>query len=190
MAVEKEMKNAAAALGAQVKKKGENPYQQALNEVISEEFIPQNAMGMSDAMLEGIYGEAYRLYNTGKYASAAEMFRFLVMVKPIEPKFAMGLAACFHMMKQYRQAITAYTMCGVIDPDSPIPHYHASDCYIQLKDTMSAIIALEMAIKRAGVKPEYQALKDRALLSIQSLKKESGKEQDLKKEIKEKHKKK
>lgn len=190
MAGEREIKKAAAAVGVEAGKKGHTAYQKALNEVITQEFVPQNALGMSDAMVEGFYGQAYRLYNTGKYAQAAEMFRFLVMVNPMEPKYAMGLAASFHMLKHYQQAITAYTMCGVIDPDSPIPHYHASDCYIQLKDQMSAIIALEMAIKRAGIKPEYQALKDRALLSIQSLKKEVGKEQEQKKAIKEKHKKK
>jgi type III secretion system low calcium response chaperone LcrH/SycD len=87
----------------------------------------------------------------------------------------MGLAACFHMMKEYKNAVSTYAICGVIDPDNPIPHYHASDCYIHMNDPVSALIALEMAIKRAGDKPEYQMLKDRALLSIESLKKEIAK---------------
>ncbi|NGX43339.1 MAG: hypothetical protein K940chlam7_01634, partial [Chlamydiae bacterium] len=59
--------------------------------------------------------------------------------------------------------------------ESPIPHYHASDCYIQMKDPISAIISLEMAVKRSGNKPEYKTLKDRAMMTIESLKEEAKK---------------
>ncbi len=41
------------------------------------------------------------------------------------------------------------------------PITHSADCYIQMKDKVSAIIALEMAIKRAHGKPEFKTLEDR-----------------------------
>lgn len=137
------------------------------------QLLPKNVMGLSDSMVEGLYSQAYRLYNTGKYKDAMQMFRLLIMIDSTEAKFAMGLAACLHMIKEYQGAISAYSLCGIIDPESPIPHYHASDCYIQMKDYISAIISLEMAVKRAGDKPEYQALKDRALMTIESLQEEA-----------------
>jgi type III secretion system low calcium response chaperone LcrH/SycD len=132
----------------------------------------KEAMGLTDAMVEGIYGQAYRLYNTGKYKEGSQLFRLLIMLDAKQPKYLLGLAACFHMLKEFKNAIEIYTLCGIIDPESPIPHYHASDCYIQMQDRVSAIIALEMAITRAGERPEYQTLKDRSQLTIENLKKE------------------
>jgi hypothetical protein len=61
-------------------------------------------------------------------------------------------------------------MCAMLDPGSPIPHYHASDCYLQMNDKVSALIALEMAIQRSENKAEFQQLKDRAALTVSSLK--------------------
>jgi type III secretion system low calcium response chaperone LcrH/SycD len=84
----------------------------------------------------------------------------------------MGLAACFHMLKEYKSAAEIYAICGMIDPESPIPYFHASDCYLQMHNSVAAIVTLEMAIKRAGDKPQYATLKDRAALTVASLKQE------------------
>jgi type III secretion system low calcium response chaperone LcrH/SycD len=135
----------------------------------------KEVLGLTDAMIEGIYGQAYRLYNTGKFKDANQLFRLLIMINPVEPKYVMGLAACFHMLKEYKSAVDTYTIVNVVDPNNPIPLYHASDCYMQMGDPASALIALEMAVKRAGERPEFKTLKDRALLTISGLKKEFDK---------------
>jgi len=132
----------------------------------------KDVLGLSDEMVEGIYGQAYLLYNTGKYRDASEVFRLLIMMKSTEPKFMMGLAACYHMLKEYDPAASTYILCSVLDPTSPLPQFHASDCYIQMGDKASAIVALEMTIKRAETKPEYQVLKERAAITLEGLKKE------------------
>jgi type III secretion system low calcium response chaperone LcrH/SycD len=170
-----QIKKTTADLGAKVGKEKTKEFHEVAAKAVKGGMMPKDMMGLSDAMVEGIYGQAYRLYNTGKYKDASQLFRLLIMLNSTEQKYAMGLAACFHMMKEYKNAVSTYAICGVIDPDNPIPHYHASDCYIHMNDPVSALIALEMAIKRAGDKPEYQMLKDRALLSIESLKKEIAK---------------
>lgn len=140
------------------------------NKILQKGMIPKDALGLSDAVVEGIYAQAYRLYNTGKYVEASHLFRMLIMLNVSEAKYLLGLAACFHMLKEYQNAVQTYTMCAMLDPENPIPHYHASDCYVQMKDPLSAIIALDLAVKRAGEKPEYAKIKERALLSIESLK--------------------
>lgn len=166
-------KKAIGRLGTDVAKEHGKEVDKLSKEALMQEMLPKNALGLSDAMVEGLYSQAYRLYNTGKYKDASQLFRLLIMIDSAEAKFSMGLAACFHMMKEYNNAISTYALCGIIDPDSPIPHYHASDCYMQMKDTISAIISLEMAIKRSSKKPEFQSLKDRAMMTIESLKKEN-----------------
>lgn len=161
-----QIRKATEELGTVVGKERTKDFQTAAAKVVHDGMMPKDVMGLSEAMVEGIYGQAYRLYNTGKYKDASQLFRLLIMLNSAEPKYSMGLAACFHMMKDYKNAVSTYSICSVIDPASPIPHYHASDCYIHLNDPASAKIALENAIKNAGDKPEYQTLKDRALLSL------------------------
>lgn len=142
---------------------------------------PQQAMGMPPEVAESMYGQAYRLYTTGKYQEAAQLFRLLVMLNPTEGKYVFGLAACTHLMKEYLNAIELYTICGGLDPLSPLPSYHLSDCYIHIGDKLSALVALKIAVKRAEENPKYHQIKERALLSIETLTQELQKEQILEK---------
>lgn len=131
---------------------------------------PQSAIGMSKDILESIYSQAYRLYNNGKYTDSAHLFRILIMMNAMETKYVLGLAACFQMLKDYGNAIHTYTMCSAIDIDNPLPHYHSSDCFIHLKDYLSAMVSLELTIARTENKPEYSKIRERALLSLENLK--------------------
>lgn len=170
-----QLKKVTEKIAAELDKEKSKEYQALVSKVVQQGVAPKDVMGLSDAMVEGIYGQAYRLYNTGKYKDAIQLFRLLIMLNASEARYTMGLAACFHMLKQYKNAVETYTLCAILDPENPIPHFHASDCYIQTGDHLSALIALEMAVKRAGEKPQYQTLRDRALLTIESLKKEISK---------------
>lgn len=152
--------------------KTEKDFEAASEKLIKQGVFPKDTFGLSDGMVEGIYGQAYRLYNTGKYEDAGQLFKLLMLIDGTESKYSMGLAACFHMNKQFKTATELYAICGIIDGQSPLPHYHSADCYIQMKDKLSAVISLEMAIKRAVGKPEYKTLEDRAKMMVERLKKE------------------
>lgn len=134
--------------------------------------IPKETFGFDQAKMDLLYGQAYRLYQNGRYQEAIQMFRLLAVLGAKEPKYSLGLAACFHMLKEYDNANQFYTFAAVLDPNDPIPYFHSSDCYIQMNNTAGAIFCLEMAIKRAGNRPEYQILKDRATLTVNGLKKD------------------
>lgn len=173
------MKHAKHGVKKAVKQTGEFIHQkkgEEFNKIAHEAFkksgLIKDIIGLNDESIEGIYGQAYLLYNTGKYKDAAELFRLLIMLNSTESKYVMGLAACFHMMKEYQGAAAAYTLVSIIDPENPLPHFHASDCYVQAGDKSSAIIALEMAVKQAGDKPEFATLKERAQITLDALKKE------------------
>ncbi len=135
--------------------------------------LPKDLIGLDEEMIESIYRQAYLLYNAGKYSRAIELFRALCMLNPADSKFLLGLAACFHMLKQYKGAIDTYALCAVVNPESPIPYYHSSDCYLKLDDAVSASIALELAIKRAADKPEFKKMYDRALMTLKGIKESS-----------------
>lgn len=176
---QQQMKKAASAVGGEVKSAVAANIDKGVKQATNGKTA-KDVLGLTDAMVEGIYGQAYRLYNTGKFRDASQIFRLLLMLNATEVKYAMGLAACFHMLKEYDGAIGAYNMVSIIDPNNPIPFYHASDCYIKSGDILSAIVALEMTIKRAGDKPEFRTIKDRATMTIEGLKKELGQEGEKK----------
>lgn len=172
---QKQIKKATEELGQEISKNASEGYNKVASNVFQKGFSPKDVLGLSDQMVEGIYGQAYRFYQTGRYQDASQLFRLLIMINSTDPKFTLGLAACLHMLKDYKSAVEAYALCGIIDPESPIPHYHASDCYLQMKDKVSALISLELAVKRCGEKAEYKTLKDRALLTIETIKQEIDK---------------
>ena len=167
-----QMRKEALNLGENQQEKLDKALGELGSKMLKQGMSPKDAMGVNDTYLENVYAQAYRLYNTGKYAEATHLFRILIMLNAMEPKYMLGLAACFHMLKEYNNAIQTYTMYTALDPQSPIPHYHTSDCFIQMKDYLSAMICLELAIERAGDKPEYAKMKERAQLSLESLKKQ------------------
>lgn len=171
-AEKKQMEEEALNLSEEPFSEGDKKLADVLNKVMKKGMLAKEALGLNDTVVEGLYAQAYRLYNTGKYVDASYVFRILITLDPTEPKYLLGLGACFHMGKEYQNAIEAYTMCAVIDPQNPVPHYHASDCYLNLGDKISSIVALEMTVKRAGDKPEFAAIKDRARMTIDKLKKE------------------
>lgn len=166
-----QVKKAAAEVGKVAAEKKEK-MEEMLTRNSKKGAPPKDVLGLTDSMVEGIYAQAYRLYNTGMYDQAIKLFRMLTSINPNEPKYIMGLAACLHMNKEYNAAAGAYSVLAVVDPKSPLPYYHSSDCYVKLNDIPSAVIALNMAIERAGDKPEFKALKDRAKMTCEALKKE------------------
>lgn len=178
---QEQLKKAAQELAQKLGADEEGSIKSAVKKVAKEAIVPKDMLKLSDQYVEGIYGQAYRLYNTGKYVEAGKLFQLLIMINSLEPKYLLGLAACFHMLKDYKNAVQTYTICSLLDPESPIPHYHCSDCYICIGDPLSAMVCLDLAIKRAGNKPEYQVLSDRSKLTLESLQKEVDKKYGKKK---------
>lgn len=150
--------------------------QQALEGVMKNIFnrgmVPREALGLSASAVENIYGHAYRLYNAGQYNEAQHLFRLLVMLDPSESKFLLGSAACFHMQKDYTTAATTYALVGVVDAETPIPHYHAADCYLKLGLVGAAGAELKKTIDCCGEKPPYAMIRDRAQMMLDRI--ESG----------------
>lgn len=175
---QREIQKGVEEMGEKMSAEISGQLKEVVGKVIEKGVAMRDVLGLQSEVTEGIYGQAFRLYNSGKYKEASQLFRLLVVLNGTEVKFAMGLAACFHMMKEYVTAAELYTVCGLLDPSSPVPYYHASDCYLAIGDKASAIIALEMAVSRSKEREAFAQLKDRATLTMTKLKEEllSGKE--------------
>lgn len=148
----------------------EQATQDLINRLTKQGTIPRDALGMDSETIEGLYSQAYQHYNTGHYKESARLFHMLQLLDPVESKFGIGLGACYQMMEDYGNAIVTYNMVNIIDPETPVTHYHTSDCYLKMHLSAAAIGELEMAVELCGDKPEYATMKGRALLMIQSIK--------------------
>jgi type III secretion system low calcium response chaperone LcrH/SycD len=148
--------------------------EKTLTDIFTKIFIQgmslKEAVGMSDGLMEEVYGQAYRLYNSGNYQDGKELFRMLMVLNPMEPKYALGVAACDHMLKDYAKAIEGYTVCSMLEPSNPIPYYHASDCCIKMNDIPTALTFLQIVVDLTKNKPEFTIIKDRSQLMIDGLK--------------------
>lgn len=140
-----------------------------VNNMVEKNMAPRDAIGIDPAHCEALYNQAYNAYNSGQYKEAARLFHLLQLADGLEPKFAIGLAACYQMLEEYKNALTLYATVTMVDPTDPIPHYHASDCYAKMELPSAAIAELEMAVQLCGSEPQYAVIKDRSLITIKSL---------------------
>jgi type III secretion system low calcium response chaperone LcrH/SycD len=140
-----------------------------LSQAINSGIMPRQALKLSDDTMEAIYGQAYNLYNQGKYKEASYVFRLLMLLDYLTTKYMMGLAACLHRLHDYKQAANTYLLCGTLDSKNPLPHYHAADCYLQLQAPLLASFSLGLAVAAAADQPQYAIIKERASLMKEAL---------------------
>lgn len=143
-----------------------------IEEVFTKGTLPFVATGISDEMLEGMYTFATNLYNAGKYDQAVKIFKLITSLNSSKEKFIMGYAACLHVLKDYPNAASAYTLCSLLEPNDPLPYYHISDCLMELKLPKKAKEALEKCIELIEDDPKFTHIYARAKATLQKIEKE------------------
>ncbi len=153
-------------------KKAETAVKQIMEVALKKGIMPKQALQISDDTMEAIYTQAYTLYNQAKYRDASYIFRLLMLLDFTTPKYVLGLAACAHRLQDFTNAANLYFLCAALDPTNPLPHFHSTDCYIQLGATAIAAYSLELAIEAAGDQPQYESIRQRAELMKEALDKQ------------------
>lgn len=152
----------------------------ALTKVFVEGIPPKDALGLGDDIINMLYNNATNEYNSGKYKEANSAFKLLTVLDPGVIRNFHGLAASYHKMGNFERAIEVYFGCAYLDPLSPIPYYHISDCYIQSENPLGALLAVNGAITRCGEEPAYEKIKARCQAMMSGLKKELGVKEEKK----------
>ena len=119
--------------------------------------------GLTRDQLETIYAMAYSVYSSGDYEKALKIFRFLCFFDHLEKKYWLGLGGCLQMLKEYEQAIEAYSNTMMLDSDNPAIPLLAAECHLALDHKEEAISGLTAAIEWSGDLPDYAAIRDRAV---------------------------
>lgn len=157
-------------MGPQYSEEEKNQQEEILIKIFEQGLLPCEALEISEAMMEKIYAYAYRLYYSGKYEEANWAFKLLVNLNITEPKYSLGLGACHHKQKNYQWAIEAYLLSSYVDGCSPLPFYHAAECYLQLGEPSCAAMLLSSMVTKMGDTPEFEAIKGKAMLMLEALK--------------------
>ena len=163
---DQELKAALAKMDAQVADESKETLDVLMQRVMEQGMRPKTALNLTDEVMEGIYSHAYNMYNRGMYKEASHIFRLLILLDPLEGRFLMGLGACLHMLKEYKDAAAMYLLCSAYDENNPLPNYHCADCFIKMDTPFDAVLELQEAVRKAGDSPEFAVLVERAQLMI------------------------
>lgn len=122
----------------------------------------QDMVGFKDSTMERLYAKARALFLHERYEEAADAFVFLTTLNPHYYVYWIGLAMSEHLSGYYQEALGAYAMASICDPNNPIPHYHAATCYRYLSDATHELVALELAIRCCGDNKQHAMVKHKS----------------------------
>ena len=129
---------------------------------------PTDMLDISEDTVEYFYAQAYQFYNQGKYKEALYLFQMLTMLEPGVSRHGLGSAACLHRMGKYEAAGQLYIISQPMDPENPLPFFHASDCYIKLKVYELAEFNLQKCLDLCKDKEEFKLVKERSSMMLEA----------------------
>ena len=116
-----------------------------VNLCLSGEVTVGIAKGYTAKDIEAMYHLAFDLYRQRRYEDAQNVFEMLVFYEGPETRFWLGLGGCHQMQGNYEQAVMAYSLLAVIDSTNPLGAFHASECFIAMKEWDKARQSLDAA---------------------------------------------
>ena len=92
--------------------------------------------------------EAMVAYENGDYQKASEIFFSMLMQNPLNSELWHALAATRKMEYRYSEAIEAWKLSSLLNPQSPLPYFHQAECYLAQDQIEHALIAFDEALQR------------------------------------------
>ncbi|MGK5593876.1 MAG: hypothetical protein ACSNEK_00775 [Parachlamydiaceae bacterium] len=136
---------------------------------LHENIFSKEHIGVTEKELERVYLQAKKLYEAGKYEDSKILFSILVLLESHTPAFLYGFASVCLMLKQYDEAIESFSEYAGLVPTDPSPYFFIASCYEKKRDLTSTLIALQTVINRCGAQTQYQELRNRAVLTLQTI---------------------
>lgn len=167
--IRKYIKSAVNTLGPTFSKEEKKEHGKLLIKIFEKGMSPKEAMKISDEEIAQIYSFAYHKFSTGNYEDARELFKMLFSLEPFNSEFATALGVCHHKLKKYEYALQCYMLNATLAPTDPVALFYAYDCYLNLKDDISAGIMLCNVVARAGDQPAYAHIKKDAQMRLDLL---------------------
>lgn len=143
--------------------------EESIIKMFEQNQTPQDFFKLNDFFIETLYESGYHYYQNGKYQEALCYFNFLCDLNPLSFRYMFAMAACYQKMENYLQAYDYYLMCTYLDEENPLPYFHLFGCCIEQKEYDNALHFLKQVILYTIERPEYEKLRERALLEEKNL---------------------
>lgn len=143
--------------------------QEALEQIYLHGKTLQEAMKLSDEIMNFLYGQAYQLYKGGKYEKAEGYFFLLMKLNPNDARYIKGFAACKLKQKKFKEAIWAYTSFALLDILNPLPYYQIALIYQEIGEQEAAYHSFKTVVELCGDEPAFSIMKERSGLQIKAL---------------------
>ncbi|MBZ2397909.1 SycD/LcrH family type III secretion system chaperone [Erwinia amylovora] len=108
-------------------------YSANLIEAIQNGAVLKDVQCVSNGTMNDIYKIAYEFYHIGRLDDAISLFRFLCIYDFYNSEYAMGLAAVYHLKKDFRKAIDFYALSYSLSKEDYRPMFYAGQCNLMLR---------------------------------------------------------
>lgn len=115
------------------------------NPKVNEDSTVQDFLGVSDYVLYCFYTVGYNLLQTEHFGEAANIFFLLSMWNSLVKDHWMALGLAEQGGHRYEAALKAFAVASILGENDPRPHFHAVECYLELKDFKNAEAELSLA---------------------------------------------
>ena len=120
------------------------------------DFLNQKLPFIKKENLNALYACGYHYYENGKYESALDVFRFLTKMDVTQMKYWKGLGACFQLLRNYHDALEAYSRAAILNPLDIDLHLNAADCCFATGQIERGHQALDAVEQLANQKEEHE----------------------------------
>ena len=130
--------------------------------------LPSNRR-FSAETLETVYFMAYHALRQRQHERAMQLFWFLMIYAPTDPRFVAGLAMTHQLASNHEQALQLYSMASFLRPDCPHYTIRMAECFLLLGSQTMARSLLEMAVCRCQEGKPEEAVRQRAKAMLELL---------------------
>lgn len=95
--------------------------------------------------LETFYQIGTKLYENEKLEEAISVFSYLSIIDVYNPNVWLSLGMCHHKGNDWFEALKAFTMVNILNPENPLPYLYSIDCYLANHDRNNARASFQLA---------------------------------------------
>jgi type III secretion system low calcium response chaperone LcrH/SycD len=107
----------------------------------------QEILGYSGHTLELFYLQGLSYFDQGAYQNGVALFSLLVLINPGYNHFWVGLGMCHQALTHWEEALRAYSMARLTDPNDPLCHLYASECQSECHNLPEAKEEIDKAME-------------------------------------------
>lgn len=126
-----------------------------------------DVLPLREEHIEKAYARASALLKDKQYEQSGNLFLFLTSLDPADGRFWTGLGRSAQLMGLREQAMEAFCLSALADPESPFPHIYASEVFVEENKVDEGLQSLIWAVEAA----QAQGSDKEVMMSIVTLRK-------------------